>query len=231
MQALNEPGLRGLINPDGDPRTRLLVVDDRAYARLADLLPHVHGGTITVFAAAPHCVELIDSDPAWDSKAATSMVCRNLRSIPEVRLPETLAFAPVRRLPDDAPTGVSLLDAAAAALKAAPARGGSTQVLADYLRSLPPTFEFVAAVDRTGAVRATAGSGVFGVEATVLFVNTDPEWRHRGIGRAMTAGALRSAHNAGASRACLDASDAGLGMYVGLGFEPATRITQFYAPS
>ena len=231
MQALNEPGLRGLIAPDGDPRARLLVVDDRAYARLADLLPHFRGGTITVFAAAPQCVELINSDPAWKSKVATSMVCRDLRSVPEVQLPEALTIAPVRRLPDDAPTGVSLLDAATAALKADPAPGASAQVLADYLRSLPPTFEFFAAVDRTGAVRGTAGNGVFGMEATVLFVNTDPEWRHRGIGRAMTAGALRRAHNAGASRACLNASDAGVGTYVGLGFEPATRITQFYVPS
>jgi ribosomal protein S18 acetylase RimI-like enzyme len=229
-QVLDEPGLLGLTTPTGRPGTRILVVDDRARSRLAGLLPHVRGGTITVFAAARRCVELLDRDPAWAPSSATAMVCRDLRSVPDLPLPEALTVVPVRRLPGDAPAGVALLDAAALAIRAAADPGESADQLADYLRSLPPAFRFFAAVDRTGAVRATAGGGVFGPEATVLFVNTDREWRHRGIGRAMTAAALRGALDAGAGRACLDASDAGVGLYEGLGFEPATQVARFHTP-
>jgi ribosomal protein S18 acetylase RimI-like enzyme len=69
--------------------------------------------------------------------------------------------------------------------------------LADYLRSLPSTFSLFAAVDNDGKVRATSGCGVFGRYATVLFVNTDPGWRGRGIGQAMTAQALTAARRGG----------------------------------
>ncbi|MEA2282061.1 MAG: Acetyltransferase domain [Solirubrobacteraceae bacterium] len=76
-------------------------------------------------------------------------------------------------------------------------------------------------------MRATSGSGTFGIEATVLFVNPDPGWRGRGIGRAMTAAALRAAQSSGAQRACLDATHAGLSIYLRLGFEVVARTTRF----
>ena len=82
----------------------------------------------------------------------------------------------------------------------------------------------------TNAVRATSGSGVFDTYANVMFVNTHPDWRHRGIGRAMTAAALRAARDSGATQACLDATAEGKAIYASLGFEAAAEATRFYRP-
>jgi ribosomal protein S18 acetylase RimI-like enzyme len=100
-------------------------------------------------------------------------------------------------------------------------------VFAEYLRSLPSTFRLFAAIDNHGAVRATSGFGVFGRYATVIFVNTDPDRRGRGIGQAMTAQALRAASCAGARQASLDASEAGRSIYLRLGFETAGTAIRF----
>jgi len=77
-------------------------------------------------------------------------------------------------------------------------------------------------------VRATSGSGAFGAEASVIFVNTQPDWRGRGIGQAMTVAALRVAQDHGARRASLDASAAGLSIYRRLGFETVSSTTRFF---
>lgn len=153
-------------------------------------------------------------------------MCRDLRTVPAASLPREFTFRPVQR-PDDEPGGVALHDAVAAATFAARAIEESPAVLADFLRSLPSTFRLFAAVDDGGAVRATSGFGVFGEHATVIFVNTDPGWRGRGIGQAMTANALHAARCSGASRACLDASAAGRSIYHRLGFETAGTLTRF----
>jgi ribosomal protein S18 acetylase RimI-like enzyme len=89
-----------------------------------------------------------------------------------------------------------------------------------------PAIGLFAAVDGEGAVRATSGWGVFGTQASVIFVNTDPDWRGRGIGQAMTAAALRAAGDRGARQASLDATDAGRSIYRRLGFESAGRATR-----
>ena len=227
-QTVNEPGVHGLLASSDDPLTRLLVVDDQAYDMLAVLLPDAQAGTISVFAAAARCTEIAMSNPAWKAKAVTAMICRDLRNVPEVALPSGLTLRPVRRLADDPPDGVPLEDAVAAAMLADPSIDDPPDALADYLSSLPPAMRLFAALDGNGAVRATSGSGAFGAEARVFFVNTDPDWRRRGIGQAMTAAALRSAQNAGARRACLDASDAALPIYQRLGFEIVARATQFF---
>ena len=49
------------------------------------------------------------------------------------------------------------------------------------------------AVDESGIARATSACHVFGDYAQVFFVNTEPAWRRRGIGSAMTLEALRAA--------------------------------------
>ncbi len=116
-----------------------------------------------------------------------------------------------------------LEEAAATAMRAEPGIVGGLDAFADYLRSLPPAFRLMAAVDAAGAVRATAGSGAFGIHASVIFVDTDPGWRCRGIGSAMTSAALHAARQAGATQACLDASDAGMRIYLRLGFEVVGR--------
>lgn len=161
-------------------------------------------GMVSVFAAAVRRTELVEGHPAWKSDSVTAMICRDLRTVPAVALSSELMFRPVRRLANDAPNGVPLEDAVAAARLANPRIDDSPAAFADYLRTLPPPNRLFAAVDRNGAVRATSGSGAFGQDATAFFVNTDPEWHRRGIRQAMTAAALRAAQDSGARRACLD---------------------------
>jgi ribosomal protein S18 acetylase RimI-like enzyme len=92
---------------------------------------------------------------------------------------------------------------------------------------LPAATRLFAAIDDDDVVRATCGCAVFGTVASVMFVNTHPDWRARGIGRAMTVAALRAAAEHGARHACLDATDAGLSIYRRLGFEALTASTRF----
>jgi ribosomal protein S18 acetylase RimI-like enzyme len=225
---VDERGVRGLLSFPGDPGIRLLVTDDQAYELLAVLLSDAQAGTINVLAAAPRCAALLGGDPAWRSKTVTAMICRDLRTVLEVALPTELTLRRVRRLADDADDGVPLEDAVAAALRADPAIDEPPKAFANYLRSLPAAIGLFAAVDNNGVVQATSGSGAFGSEANVFFVNTEPGWRRRGIGQAMTVAALRAAQNAGATRACLDASDAGRSIYLRLGFQAVGRSTQFF---
>jgi ribosomal protein S18 acetylase RimI-like enzyme len=228
---IDEPGVLGLLPSTEHPVTRLLVIDDRAYAPLAQLLPDARTGTISVFANAPRCAELLHGLSAWEPEAMTALVHRNLRTVPAVPLTRRLRFRPVRRLPDDGPTGVPLEDAVVAAMLADPRIDDPPEAFVGYLRALPPATRLFAAVDGDGVVRATSGCGVFGTVASVMFVNTAPDWRGRGIGRAMTAAALAAAQEDGARHACLDATDAGLSIYLRLGFEAVTRATRFRANS
>jgi ribosomal protein S18 acetylase RimI-like enzyme len=106
----------------------------------------------------------------------------------------------------------------------------SPDALTAYLRSLPGDPRLFAAVDQDGVVRGTSGSRTFGSDAYAFFVNTDPGWRRRGIGLAMTAAALRSSWRRGATRASLDASDSGAALYRRLRFTAVAQITQFSCP-
>ncbi len=228
---VDEPGVQGVLSWAGDPMTRLVVSDDRAYDVLAALLPGVQAGMITVFPAARRCVTLIAAHDSWRITTADAMLSRDLQGVPLLALPRDLALRPVRRLPGDASDGVPLRDAAAAAMRADPGIETELRAFADYLRSLPQAIGLLAAVDGDGSVRATAGSGTFGTYATVMFVNTDARWRRRGIGRAMTAAALHAARATGARQACLDASDAGRRIYLRLGFEDIAPVTRFFRGS
>lgn len=225
---VNEPGLQGLVPSSASASTRLLVTDDHAHDALAALLPGAHAGTISVLAAAPRCTQLLERRDGWQPKPVTAMVNRDLRNVPEGRLPSGLTVRRVRRQVDDPSDDVPLRDAVATVRLANPSRDDDPDALAEHLRSMPPTTCLFAAVDDTGVVRATSGCGIFGAYATVFFVNTHPSWRRRGIGRAMTATALRSAGRAGASRASLDAADAAIATYSRLGFEVVARATQFF---
>ena len=194
-QRVNEPGVHGLLSASDDLPTRLLVTDDQAYDMLAVLLQDARAGTISVFAAAARCTEIVMSDPAWKPKAVTAMICRDLRTVAEVGLASGLTLRPVRRLADDPPGGVPLADAVAVAMSADSSSDDAPDALADYLRSLPSTTRLFAAVDGDGTVRATSGCGVFGAQASVFFVNTDPGSappRHRACNDSRGA-ALRSA--------------------------------------
>lgn len=224
-------GVCGLLAGMKDSRVRLLVTDDRAHEVLATLLSDAQAGTIRIFGGATRCAQFLASHLEWTSDTVTAMVCRELQTLPTPSLPSELTLRPVQRLAHDDPGGVVLEDAIAAAMSAAAAVGDPPEVFADHLRSLPSTFRLFAAVDRDGTVRATSGSGVFGQHATVIFVNTEPGWRGRGIGQAMTAQALRAAQRSGARQACLDASTAASSIYRRLGFETAGTLTRFRRPS
>jgi GNAT superfamily N-acetyltransferase len=220
-----EPGLRGLLCGT-DSRARLLVTGDHAFDALARLLPTVRAGMISVCAAASRCTHLVRADSAWKPSPATAMSCRDLQTVPLARLPLDLTVRNVHRRVDD-PAGVALADAVATVMQSTPSIEGPPEVFARYLRSLPRSFRLFAAVDGGAAVRATSGCGAFGSYATVIFVNTLPSWRGRGIGYAMTAQALRAARGFGATQACLDSSDAGLSIYRRLGFETVSPVTRF----
>jgi GNAT superfamily N-acetyltransferase len=225
---IEEPGMHGLLSKGDDPLARLLVTDDRAYDLLAALLPEVRAGMILVVTAATRCLRLVESNPAWTANTVTAMVCRDLGKIPVAPLPKGLTLRPVRRLAGDEPDGVPLEDAVAAAMSADPRIEDEPRAFADYLRSLPPTFRLFAAVESNEAVRATSGSGVSGTYANVMFVNTDCDWRRRGVGRAMTGAALLAARDSGATQACLDATVEGRAIYARLGFEVAAEVTRFF---
>lgn len=223
---LAEPGVCGRLPSRDGGRIRLLVTDDRARERLSTVVADSPAGTITVCAAAAQCNAVLARNPAWQSGTATAMICRDLHTLPAPALPAGLRLRPVRRLHDDPPGGVPLTQAVTAACHADP-QSTDARILTDHLRALPRAFGLWVAVDDRAIVRGTSGSAAFGATASVIFVNTDPDWRRRGIARAMTAIALRSAHQAGAQLAGLDASSAGQQLYLNLGFEPATPVTRF----
>ena len=220
----------GADSGDDVSSVRILITDDRAHDELVDLLPTVRTGRIDVFTEATRCLGLVHRELGWRSKASTAMACLDLRGVPDLILTGELTLRPVRRSADDAPDGVPLEEAVAVAMSADPTIDEAPAVLTAHLRTLPPAFRLFAAVDCYGAARATSGVGVFGSQATLLFVNTDPGWRLRGIGRAMTATALHAARAAGAEQACLDASQAGLSIYRGLGFQAVAHTTRFANP-
>jgi ribosomal protein S18 acetylase RimI-like enzyme len=226
MSMIAEPGICGLLPRRGDGYARLLVTDDRARDRVVTLVGDTRAGMITVCAAAAQSASLLQNDPAWHAGTATAMICRDLRTVTAPQLPPQLTLRPVRRLARDDAGGVPLTQAVAAACRADPERT-DPRALAAHLRSLPRQYALWVAVDHDGVARGTVGSAAFGTAASVIFVNTDPAWRRRGVARTMTAIALEAAEQSGARRAGLDASDASKELYQSLGFQVATPITRF----
>lgn len=223
------PGLVALLGLDADrPDGRVLVTDDRALDLLTDLLPRLAARLVLVLADAPACRERLSGVATYRSEPCTAMVCADLALVPVAPLPEGLALHPVDRGGDG--RGVPLVEAAAAARRADPvATPASVPGFLAYLASVPDS-HYLAAVDATGRVRATAGAATFGEWVSVYFVSTDPAWRGRGVATAMTAQALRTAADHGARRAFLDASGAGVSIYRRLGFATAATATVFADP-
>jgi ribosomal protein S18 acetylase RimI-like enzyme len=199
---VDEPGVYGLLGCADDPVTRLLVGDDRAAPFVAAL---ERPAIVIVLDAAPRCLALLAE---WEMTPIALMVRRELDTLPD--LPLDLEVR------DDVPLehAVRLVD--------------EPDVVLGLLRRSRAAF--FAAVDADGVVRATSGSAVYGEDARVTFVNTDPVWRGRGIGTAMTALALQHARERGARRACLSATAAGQGIYARLGFSVAAGASDCFRP-
>jgi ribosomal protein S18 acetylase RimI-like enzyme len=248
QEAWSAPGACGVVVRGEEPFVRLLVTDDRAVEPLGALLAEARTGLVTLCEGADRCEALLRDAPAWQpERPSTAMVRRDLDGLPAVRLPAGLALRPVRRCDGDEPRvevevvggrGTSTskylypgddvpLEAAIACAAAADSSIDDVDAFAAFLRALPPSLRLHAAVDDGGTVRGTSGCDAAGGDAGVLFVNTDPAWRGRGIASAMTVAALRSAAAAGARRATLDATDVALSLYRRLGFEVAARLVRF----
>lgn len=228
-ELVDQPGLHGLLSSTAQPRTRLVVDADEAHAALVPIMAHApEGATLTVFHTASRCRRLLDDDPVWRGRVATAMIARSLAGSVPRPVPAGLTIRAVQLGCTDPRSGVALEDAVDLAIRAdPPAEPDATTSFVTYLRSLGSSLRLFAAVDDAGVVRGTSGVGVFGACAHVLFVNTDPAWRGRGVGTAMTAHALLNAHDRGADTAHLDASADGLHVYERLGFEAVGQLTQF----
>jgi GNAT superfamily N-acetyltransferase len=221
---IDEPGIYGY---DAAQHGRLLVFDDRAAPFLAERLPDLTAGFVSVLDAAPECRALFDAaDQFHLDEVAAAMVRPDLVGLPEPTFPEGLA---VVRVTERSPRGLEL-DAAIAACLAYDQHespGDPTPFIRRSLLALPHGC-VLAAVDRDGRIRATSAAGHFDGDALVLFVTTDPELRGRGIATAMTAAALSAARAAGAVRACLDGSEMGEPIYRRLGFRTVARNSRFF---
>jgi GNAT superfamily N-acetyltransferase len=225
---ISEPGMCGVLGSSLRPSGRLLITDDRAVAHLETMVPAVPARIITVFAEAARCRMLIEDAARWHGEDATAMICRDLSEVPVLPSPLGLTIRPVYRAPGDPVDGVPLEHAAQACLRADPETAGHPLPgFLAFLHSLPLSTRLLAAVDEQNLVRATAGSSALGADANAYVVSTDEQWRHRGVATAMTSAALSWARDAGARQACLDASAAGLSIYLRLGFQAVASATIF----
>jgi GNAT superfamily N-acetyltransferase len=226
QEILDEPGLLALVGRDADLQDgRALVTGDEAQGVLAARLSELLARVVFVLDEAEAC-QLLMSRTGRLPTACTAMVCDDLDAVPELPLPVGLSSRPVGHAGDG--HRVPIQDAAVAALRSDPTMAPTADLdgFVDYLSSIPNA-RYLAAVDDAGVVRATAASATWGRTTGVYLVNTDPDWRGRGVGTAMTAAALRGAHSTGAARACLDATALGLTIYLRLGFEPVGGVTQY----
>jgi ribosomal protein S18 acetylase RimI-like enzyme len=202
---------------------RVVVTDDRAYDRLTRDVPRARSGSVSVFDTAPRCGEFMRAQLGWKpDRPSASMVREDIEALPAAPLPNGVVVRPVNR------GGPELAEAAAVAMASDP---GITEPAAEFerfLAGLSSSTQLFTAVDEGGVARATSGCEVFGEYARIFFVNTEPGWRRRGLGAAMTVAALRAAGRAGARCATLDATEAGASLYRRLGFESAGRMTRYF---
>jgi len=219
------PGVRGVAV------IRLVVTDDSGYDRLVAELDGPWRGVVFILEQAARCAEFLRGQPGWAGHSEMAMALRDVTALPEVTLPDGLRPQLVNRDSTEGHEGSLLKSAAAVAVASDPSVTDSPDEVAGFLTRLPSSVRVLAAVDEGGVARATSACHVFGDYTQIFFVNTEPEWRRRGIGRAMTLEALRTAASLGARRAILHATDDGLPVYRRLGFEDVGMLTRFsFAP-
>jgi predicted GNAT family acetyltransferase len=134
---------------------------------------------------------------------------------------------PVSRNGADNEDAVSLKRAADVVIASDPSAPASAEEVISWLSGLPGSVRVFAAVDHKGIAHATAACHVFREYAQIFFVSTEPEWRRRGIGQAMTVGALRAAASLGARHAILHATEDGMSVYKRIGFVPIGMLTRY----
>ena len=209
------PGVRGIA------LIRLLASDDSGYDRLVAEVASAGRGVVYVFERAARCDEFLRRRPGWSAgRSEMAMVLPDVRGLTGATLPDGLEL---RAVPDAVP----LKDAAAVAIASDLSITESADNVAGFLRRLPSSVRLFAAVDKKEVARATSACHVFGEYAQVFFVNTEPAWRRRGVGYAMTLEALRAAALLGARRAILHATDDGASVYTRLGFEAVGVLTRY----
>jgi ribosomal protein S18 acetylase RimI-like enzyme len=200
---------------------RLLVTDDSAYDALVEDAPSARWGVVLAFEDAVRCNEFLGSSPGWSAeRTELAMVLRDIDAVTDAALPDGLELRA-------APASVSLVVAATAAIASDPAITGSPEQVAGFLGGLPSSASVFAAVDADGVAHATVACHVFGEYAQIFFVTTEPAWRRRGIGSAMTQEALHAAASLGARQSVLHSTEAGASVYRGLGFEPVGMVTRY----
>jgi ribosomal protein S18 acetylase RimI-like enzyme len=223
----SEPAVLIATGVRGVAFSRLLATDDSGYDRLAAEITSGRG-VVFVFEQASRCSEFLRGQPGWSGgRSELAMVLRDVRALTGATLPDGLGFRPVNRVVSEAPDAVSLEDAVAVAIASDRSVKDPADVAAEYFRGLPSSVRLFAAVDENGVARATSACHVFGEYAQVFFVNTEPAWRRRGIGQAMTLEAVRAAASAGARRAFLHATEDGASLYKRLGFEAVGLVTRY----
>jgi ribosomal protein S18 acetylase RimI-like enzyme len=219
---LTAPGMRGIA------LIRLLITDDSGYDRLVAEAAGAWRGVVMVFERASRCSEFLRGNPGWSAdRTELAMVLRDVQGATGATLPDGLALRPVARSTSEAPDAVPLKDTAALAIAADRSITESVDEVGGYLSGLPSSVRLFAAVDESGVARATSACHVFDEYTQVFFVNTEPAWRRRGIGRAMTLEALRAAASLGARRAFLHATEDGASVYTSLGFEAVGMVTRY----
>jgi ribosomal protein S18 acetylase RimI-like enzyme len=215
------PGVRGVA------LIRLLVIDDSGYDRLV-AEASARRGVVYVFEQASRCNEFLRGQPGWRAGGTEmAMVLRDVQAATGATLPDGLDARPVNRVASEAPDAVPLKNAVAVAIESDPGITDSADDVAGYLSGLPSSVRLFAAVDEKGVARATSACHVFGEYAQVFFVSTEPAWRRRGIGQAMTLEALKAAAYLGVRRAFLHATDDGGSVYKGLGFEAVGLLARY----
>ncbi|HEY7025061.1 MAG TPA: GNAT family N-acetyltransferase [Candidatus Limnocylindrales bacterium] len=218
---LNAPGVRGVA------LIRLLGSDDSGYDRFVAEVNGPGRGVVFVLDQAPRCNEFMRTQPGWSGHSEMAMVLRDIQAVSGSEPPNGLVLRPVIRGSADNEQAVSLKRAADVAIASDPSAPTSPEEVISWLSGLPDSVRVFAAVDQKGIAHATAACHVFGEYTQIFFVSTEPEWRRRGIGHAMTVGVLRAAASLGARHAILHATEDGLSVYKRIGFEPIGMLTRY----
>jgi hypothetical protein len=214
------PGTRGVA------AIRLLITDDSGYDRLVGELAGAWHGVVLVLDRASRCNDLLRGESGWGpAHSELAMVLPDIHEATVSALPAGLDLRSMST--DEAGSSKWLQEVVRLAIASDPGVPGSSDDVARFIGSLPPSCRLLVAFDEGGAARASAACHVFGRFAEIFFVNTEPAWRRRGIGQAMTLAALRTAAGMGATSGMLHATEDGVSVYKRLGFEPVGMLTRY----